>query len=425
MSRHEHFEELCALAAAGQLSAEEERQLDEHLKKCDVCRQTSDEFSTVLHGLPVPKRGRVDHTLLRQMNESEFRRRFLDRARTTGRRFSEQALQGRTRTSWTLLRSAPAYQMAAVAGLILLIAVGALRYRSMRRNNSEPELARSGSTPTLATHPQSLGNETKDLIAKLNELQVVNETSQKTISSLKFDNVRLLARLAALEKQFEAGEAASENLGQALARANEANTQLSTQMEQSRNLLTQTTAELERARTDRTLLADDLAAQKVKVNDLSEQVRLQTASLDRDRELLVAGHDITDLMGARNLHLIDVHDANGSGKDRKSFGRVFYTEGKSLIFYAFDLDEKRLASAKYKFEAWGERLGQPSSVKSLGILYSDDKTQRRWVLRVDDPQEIAQIDSVFVTLEPHDRESETPRGKKILYAFLGGQPNHP
>lgn len=425
MSRHEHFEELCALAAAGQLSAEEERQLDEHLKECDVCRLTCDEFSTVLHGLPVPERDRVDHALLRQMNESEFRRRFLDRARTTGRRFSEQTLQGRTRTSWTLLRFAPGYQMAAVVGLILLIAVGALKYRSMRRNNSEPELARSGSTPTLATHPQSSGNETKDLIAKLNEVQVVDETSQKTISSLKFDNVRLLARLAALEKQFEVSEAARQNLEQALARANEVNTQLSSQMEQNRNFLTQTTAELERARADRTLMADDIATQKVKVNDLSEQVRLQTASLDRDRELLVAGRDITDLMGARNLHLIDVHDADGSGKDRKSFGRVFYTEGKSLIFYAFDLDEKRLANAKYKFEAWGERLGQPSSLKSLGILYSDDKTQRRWVLRVDDPQQIAQIDSVFVTLEPHDRESETPRGKKILYAFLGGQPNHP
>jgi len=425
MSRHEHFEELCALAAAGQLSAEEERQLDEHLKECDVCRQTSDEFSTVLHGLPVTERHRVDHALLRQMDDSEFRRRFLDRAKTTGRRFSEQALQGRTRTSWTLLRFAPAYQMAAVAGLILLIAVGALRYRSMPRNNSEPELARSGLTPTLATHPQSSENETKDLIAKLKEFQVVNETSQQTISSLKFDNVRLLARLAALEKQFEVGEAARQSLGQALARANEVNTQLSSQTEQNRNVFTQTTAELERARMDRTLMAEDIAAQKAKVNDLSEQVRLQTASLDRDRELLVAGRDITDLMGARNLHLIDVHDADGSGRDRKSFGRVFYTEGKSLIFYAFDLDEKRLANAKYKFEAWGERLGQPSSVKSLGILYSDDKTQRRWVLRVDNPQEIAQIDSVFVTLEPHDRESETPRGKKILYAFLGGQPNHP
>jgi hypothetical protein len=68
-------------------------------------------------------------------------------------------------------------------------------------------------------------------------------------------------------------------------------------------------------------------------------VRLQTASLDQDRQLLSAGHDITDLMGARNLHIINVHDADGSGQDRKSFGRVFCTEGKSLIFYAFDLDD--------------------------------------------------------------------------------------
>jgi hypothetical protein len=131
-------------------------------------------------------------------------------------------------------------------------------------------------------------------------------------------------------------------------------------------------------------------------------------------------------MGARNLHIIDVHDADGSGNDRKSFGRVFYTEGKSLIFYAFDLDDKKVTNAKYTFEAWGERLGQPASVKSLGVLYVDDKDQKRWVLKVDDPRQLAQIDSVFVTLEPHGGDDEKgPRGHKILYAFLSGQANHP
>jgi hypothetical protein len=148
-------------------------------------------------------------------------------------------------------------------------------------------------------------------------------------------------------------------------------------------------------------------------------------SLDHDRQLLTAGRDITDLMGARNLHIIDVHDADSNGKDRKVFGRVFYTEGKSLIFYAFDLDEKRLANAKYTFEAWGERIGQPSSAKSLGVLYSDDREQKRWALRVDDPREFAEIDSVFVTLEPSDGSREKPRGRRVLYAFLGGKANHP
>jgi len=59
------------------------------------------------------------------------------------------------------------------------------------------------------------------------------------------------------------------------------------------------------------------------------------------------------------------------------------------------------------------------------VLYVDDKVQRRWVLKVDDPRQLAEINSVFVTLEPHDGGSEKPRGHKILYAFLSGQANHP
>jgi len=37
MQKHEHFEELTALAAIGQLSAEEHRELLEHLRGCDGC----------------------------------------------------------------------------------------------------------------------------------------------------------------------------------------------------------------------------------------------------------------------------------------------------------------------------------------------------------------------------------------------------
>jgi hypothetical protein len=141
--------------------------------------------------------------------------------------------------------------------------------------------------------------------------------------------------------------------------------------------------------------------------------------------MLAIGRDVRDLMGARNLHIIDVHDANGAGKDQKSFGRAFYTEGKSLIFYAFDLDDKKVVNANYTYKAWGERLGQPASVKSLGMLYVDDRAQRRWLLKVDNPRQLAEINSVFVTLEPRNGNGDKPKGKRILYAFLGGEANHP
>src|SRR5262249_9601489 len=123
--------------------------------------------------------------------------------------------------------------------------------------------------------------------------------------------------------------------------------------DQNAALLAATKSELEKANGDRTQLQAALTEQQLRATEASEQLRLQTASISRERELLSADRDIRDLMGARNLHIIDVHDADSQGKNVPVFGRVFFTEGKSLIFYAFDLDEKRLANAKYSYHAWG------------------------------------------------------------------------
>src|SRR5437879_9857014 len=108
--------------------------------------------------------------------------------------------------------------------------------------------------------------------------------------------------------------------------------------------------------------------------------------MDRDRRLLVADRDIRDLMGARNLRIIDVFDVDGKGKTRGRFGRVFYTEGKSLIFYAFDLGDQKTSLSKASFQAWGRRESKQESAQSLGIFYVDDQKQNRWVLKFDDPK---------------------------------------
>ena len=45
-------------------------------------------------------------------------------------------------------------------------------------------------------------------------------------------------------------------------------------------------------------------------------------------------------MGARDLYVAEVYDVERTGETRKPYGRVFYTKGKSLIFYAYDLDQE-------------------------------------------------------------------------------------
>lgn len=161
------------------------------------------------------------------------------------------------------------------------------------------------------------------------------------------------------------------------------------------------------------------------LDDLSAELKAQNDVLGEERQLLSAGRDIRDMMGARNLHIIDVFDADMSGSNRRVFGRVFYTEGKSLVFYAYDLTGRgTMVNAKHSFQAWALRDGAREPAKSLGIFYVDDAAEKRWVLRVEDPKMLEQIDSVFVTVEPFGGAAK-PGTHKLLYAFLQNQPNHP
>ena len=140
---------------------------------------------------------------------------------------------------------------------------------------------------------------------------------------------------------------------------------------------------------------------------------------------MAAGREIRDLIAARNLHIIDVYDTNGEGKMQKAFGRVFYTEGKSLVFYAYDLGTHRGATEKYAYYAWGKRDANERGIRKLGIFYNDDQIQKRWVLQITDPHVLSEIDSVFITLEPTDKPGLHPSGKKLLSAYLGSPANHP
>jgi hypothetical protein len=261
--------------------------------------------------------------------------------------------------------------------------------------------------------------------AALARLRATDEADTKTIAALREKLTTTIAELEDAQRSlttYEVGQSTlQDQLNQKYSELAALQAQAQGDAQSASNLRAQV-AQLQQRINDGQAT---LAANELRIHDLNAQLTTQAASFGREQEMLSVGRDVRDLMGARNLHIIDVHDANGSGKDRPSFGRVFYTEGKSLIFYAFDLDDKKVLNANYSYEAWGERLGQPSSVKSLGVLYVDDKAQRRWSLKVDDPRQLAEINSVFVTLEPRRGDADKPHGQRVLYAYLGGEPNHP
>jgi len=129
-------------------------------------------------------------------------------------------------------------------------------------------------------------------------------------------------------------------------------------------------------------------------------------------------------MGARNLRIVDIFDVDGKGKTKKAFGRVFFTEGKSLIFYAFDLEKTKPSIIAASYQAWGYQGSVQNEVRNLGIFYQDDQKANRWVLKFDDPNVLAEIDSVFVTIEPAGG-SKKPTGNRLLAAYMKANLNHP
>jgi Anti-sigma-K factor rskA len=168
-----------------------------------------------------------------------------------------------------------------------------------------------------------------------------------------------------------------------------------------------------------------------KVGELTELVRNRERELDQKQEevakqqdLLEHDRDIRELMGARDLYVAEVHDVVGTGQTNKTYGRVFYTKGKRLVFYAYDLDAQPGVKNASTFQAWGRRGPDKQQALSLGIFYEDNLGKKRWVLKTSDPKTLDDIDAVFVTVEPNGG-SHHPSGKQLLFAYLRVSPNHP
>jgi hypothetical protein len=87
------------------------------------------------------------------------------------------------------------------------------------------------------------------------------------------------------------------------------------------------------------------------------------------------------------------------------------------MFIAFDLNGRDTAKRNASYQVWGKRGSAQSTARSLGLFQIDDQKQNRWVLKFEDPQILAKIDSVFVTVEPPGGSTK-PTGSQLLFASL-------
>ena len=397
MLRHEHFEEICAAASVGQATGEELVELEQHASECGRCKQAyfnylnvaAQQFATAKQD-PI-----ISPKAIEECIDSElFIRRFLDRAEREGITFSrdvEETVKLPAAIPFAFSRTV-AWRMpaAAIAATLLFAAFASSGYfywrDSLNHAGSRPEsqlslLKKPAPVTAADLHIAELANANLKLQAEVEHLN----------GELHEANDRLVASEADLKATSQDRRSLASNRDALELRLEEIQRELTNSQALVANVQQDAMSQHQRAAD----MESTLIAEQVKLHDLESGLKEKSVALDQERQLLSLGHDVTDLMGARNLHIVDVVDTDGRGKARPAFGRIFFTEGKSLIFYAYDLNKAKMQKANYQYQVWAKKEGPNRQAQRLGIFYSDDKAQRRWVFKSDDAKILREIDSVF------------------------------
>jgi hypothetical protein len=428
---HDEFLELCAVSTSGQLTEEEQKKLQEHLAVCQSCRETLRQYEAVV-GEAIPaiaaneERESVHPDSSWSQEEAErafFERLALEEKREPKNFGGASDLPTPHRlppfssgVTW------PQIWMLYATGVLLFLAVGFYAYR-IRVHHSTGVVVQSPPPPRLQDQV-SLEEQLSDAGHDREIASAQIKQRDKTIADLRHQLAEQSAEInqmkaaeERLESDLRAGDASRQDLIQQradLAQKLDAAQDISHALQERMNSLAQQSAQ-DAARAK---------ASEAKTNDLTHLLQDRETALEQQDQLLSHDRDIRELMGARDLYIAEVYDVAGTGETKKPYGRVFYTRGKSLIFYAYDLDQQMEAKKRNTFQAWGRRGPDRQEAINLGIFYEDNDARKRWILKCDNAKTLAQIDGVFVTVEP-DGGSHKPSGKSLLFAYLKVDPNHP
>ncbi|HEY4904902.1 MAG TPA: hypothetical protein VIH89_15620 [Candidatus Sulfotelmatobacter sp.] len=426
---HERFKELNALANSGTLSAHEWLELERHLEVCNDCREIHDQYQLLISdGIPFLAAIYDNPQEREDWDDSEARERLLARVHRAEQRVDRQIRNAVPREIPPhLLLGFATHQwakggLAACLGIAVVFGAYALGSRShSAAKQTSPSFSPQEQAQKLEAQKKSSDQLVEFQAAKISQIQEQNAKQEQEVG-------RLRTALRVLEDHSHELGSAEGKTEQQLRAVSEQRDSLTVQLQQAEQSFQSAKSELAslRAENDRELL--HAASLESKIDELTASNRDQERRLGNDEQFLASDRDIRELMGARKLYIADVFDVDSGSRTRKPYGRVFYTQNKSLIFYAFDLDHQAGVKNASIFQVWGQKeaaeLGEKARPMNLGILYMDSESNRRWVLRLDDAKQMAEVDAVFVTVEPHGG-SPKPTGKPFLYALLRKEANHP
>jgi hypothetical protein len=436
---HDEFLELCAASTSGELTDDEQKRLQVHLAVCAACREALRQYIAIVSdAIPAVAAGEEPErvppsTTWSQEQQEQAEKELFDRLAgekkhppaETGKRTGSSifphhilpfASESTGRNVWMLY----------AAGILAFCALSFFAYRvGMHRAHDiakrpQPQPTRQEAVPTQASLEEQLSDAGHDrAVANAEIIQrdkmIADLRRQLARQSAEIDEMK--AAQNQLESNLRAGDASRQDLSQ---EKNQLTEKLESAQSNARALQEKLDSLAQQSSQD----AARATASEAKISDLTHELQEQQGALEQRDELLAHDRDIRDVIGARDLYIAEIYDVAASGETRKPYGRVFYTRGKSLIFYAYDLDPETELKRASTFQAWGRRGPDRQQAVNLGVLYEDNATRKRWILKCDDPKTLAQIDAVFVTVEPKGG-SPKPTSKTLLFASLKIDPNHP
>jgi uncharacterized protein YhaN len=407
---HEYFAALCALYYSDELSMEEWALLQVHMAYCEECEQRFQEYKTLAKDvIPAMAAAAAAESASRETPEefSAAEQKLMDRLREV-----PQIPKPEPPRSSTSLRG---WGVGLAAGILVFAALaGTYLFRGRvdaRREALAPKVEDAPSLPLLAH------DDTQLLTADHAEIQRLHQQ----LSTAESQVAQARSAKEVLERKIRTEETQQ---GQLKSERDAVAAQLAASQVEAQGLhgkLASYESGAEQGSTRIAALEEKVRTLNVALSEANQAVNDRERMLALDKDFLTHDRDIRDVIGARDLRIVDIQDLTETGKPAKAFGRVFYTRDRSLVFYGFDLEKQPGLAQPAAFQVWGS--GADQKPVSLGLFYQDEN-HKRWVMRFDDPKMLARLNMVFVTVEPQGG-SHKPTGKQFLRAYLQIPSNHP